>query len=179
MKTGPVIMLIVGAVLSLLGFSLAIAGATAAVVNAQGDQDFGVSSAEGSGSQEIDWDLTGGSWAVGVMNADASPGVSTALQVGVRIGFLGPLAVALLLLGLLILLVGLVLTVLGAGGLGRGTRQPAHSSTSGCCAGAGGFRSTPTRHRPAPSVQPGIVGRRPGRRRHPGGRNRAGVTVGR
>ncbi|HSP75439.1 MAG TPA: DUF4389 domain-containing protein [Cryobacterium sp.] len=219
MKPGSVIMLIFGTILSLLGFSLALAGATAAVVNAQGDdgyltsparsfsvqsyaltsprmgsidlqdvpadigslrlravsasaadvfigvapqadvdrylagvnhtelrslsaspfravyrdipgsgtpeapgdQDFWVSSAEGPGTQEIDWDLTSGNWAVVVMNADASPAVSVALQAGVRLGFLGPLAVGLLLLGLFILLIGVVLTVLGAIGLGRGT----------------------------------------------------------
>ena len=219
MKPGSLIMLIFGTILSLLGFSLALAGATAAVVNAQGDdgyltsptrsfsvqsyaltsprmgpidlqgvpadfgslrlravstsaadvfigvapqadvdrylagvnhtelrnpsvsssravyrdipgsgvpeapgdQDFWVSAAEGPGTQEIDWDLTSGKWAVVVMNADASPGVSVALQAGVRLGFLGPLAVGLLLFGLLILLIGVVLTVLGAIGLGRGT----------------------------------------------------------
>ncbi|TFC63675.1 DUF4389 domain-containing protein [Cryobacterium sp. TMT2-15-1] len=219
MKPGSVIMLIFGAVLSLLGFSLALAGATTAVVSAQGEdgyltsparsfsvqsfaltsprigsielqdvpanigslrlravststadvfigvapqadvdrylvgvnatelrdlninpfqavyhdtpgsrapeapgaQDFWVSSAEGPGTQEIDWDLTSGSWAVVVMNEDASPGVSVALQAGIRLGFLAPLAVGLLLVGLLILLIGLVLTVFGAIGLGRGT----------------------------------------------------------
>ena len=225
MKPGSVIMLIFGAVLSLLGFSLAFAGATAAVVNAQdedgyltspagsfsvqsyaltsprmgsidlqdgpadigslrlratstsgadvfigvapqadvdryltgvnhtelrnvdvnpfravyrdvpgssapeapGDQGFWVSSAEGSGTQEIDWDLASGSWAVVVMNADASPGVSVDLQAGVRLGLLGPLAVGLLLVGLFLLLIGLVLTALGATGLGRGNPPAAGS----------------------------------------------------
>lgn len=225
MKPGSVIMLIFGAVLSLLGFSLAFAGATAAVVDAQdedgyltspvgsfsvpsyaltsprmgsidledgpaeigslrlraastsgadifigvapqadvdrylagvnhtelrnvdvspfravyrdvpgsstpeapGDQDFWASSAEGSGSQEVDWDLASGSWAVVVMNADASPGVSVDLQAGVRLGLLGPLAVGLLLVGLFLLLIGLVLTVLGAIGLGRGNPPTAGS----------------------------------------------------
>jgi len=219
MKPGSVIMLIFGAILSLLGFSLALAGAMTAVVNAQGEdgyitsparsfsvqsfaltsprigsielkdvpadigtlrlralststadvfigvasqadvdrylagvnstelrdlninpfravyrdipgsrapeapgaQDFWVSSAEGPGTQEIDWDLTSGSWAVVVMNEDASSGVSVALQAGIRLGFLAPLAVGLLLVGLFILLIGLVLTVFGAIGLGRGT----------------------------------------------------------
>ena len=225
MKPGFVIMLIFGAILSLLGFSLAIAGATTAVVNAQGEdgyltsparsfsvqsyaltsprmgpielqdvpaeigtlrlravstsaadvfigvapqadvdrylagvnhtelrnlnvspfravyrdipgssapeapgaQDFWVSSAEGPGTQQIDWDLTSGRWSVVVMNADASPGVAVALQAGLRFGFLGPLALGLLLVGLLILLIGLVLTVFGAVGLGRGT-PPATAS---------------------------------------------------
>jgi hypothetical protein len=228
MKPGFVIMLIFGAILSLLGFSLAIAGATAAVVNAQGedgfltsptrsfsvqsyaltsprmgsielqdvpadigslrlravspsaadvfigvapqadvdrylagvnhtelrnlnvspfravyrdipgssapeapgDQDFWVSSAEGPGTQQIDWDLANGSWAVVVMNADASPGVSVALQAGIRLGFLTPLAVGLMLVGLFILLIGLVLTVFGAIGLGRGTPPAAGPGTA-------------------------------------------------
>ena len=56
---------------------------------APGDQDFWASSAEGPGTQEIDWDLTSGSWAIVVMNADASPGVSALLQAGIRFGFLG------------------------------------------------------------------------------------------
>ena len=243
MKPGFVIMLIFGAILSMLGFSLAIAGATAAVVNAQdddgyltsparsfsvqtyaltsprmgsielqdvpaeiggvrlraastsaadvfigiapqadvdrylagvnhtelrnldispfravyrdipgsgtpeapGDQDFWASSAEGSGTQQIDWDLTSGRWAVVVMNADASPGVSVALQAGVRFAFLGPLAVGLLLVGLLILLTGLMLTVFGAIGLGRGT-PPAPGAAPGTPVGASapGAAAVPT-----------------------------------
>ena len=85
-----------------------------------GEQTFWVAAAQGPGTQEIDWDLTSGSWSVVVMNADASPGVSVALQAGVRLGFLGPLAVGLLLIGLVLLLIGLLLTVFGAIGLGRG-----------------------------------------------------------
>ncbi|TFD31166.1 DUF4389 domain-containing protein [Cryobacterium cryoconiti] len=93
-----------------------------------GEQTFWATAAQGPGTQEIDWDLAGGSWSVVVMNADASPGVTVALQAGVRFGFLGPLAVGLLLIGLVLLLLGLLLTVFGAIGLGRGGPPSARSA---------------------------------------------------
>ncbi|TFC94070.1 MULTISPECIES: hypothetical protein [Cryobacterium] len=61
-----------------------------------GEQTFWVAAAQGPGTQEIEWDLTSGSWSIVMSNADASPGVSVALQAGVRLGLLGPLAVGLL-----------------------------------------------------------------------------------
>lgn len=84
-----------------------------------GEQDFWAVSAAGTGQQQIRWDLQSGDWTVVVMNADGSRPVSADLAAGVRLGFLGPLTVGLLITGLILLLIGLPLLVLGAAGLGR------------------------------------------------------------
>jgi hypothetical protein len=93
------------------------------------DQNFWVASAAGPGSQEITWQVQPGSWAVVVMNADASRSVDVDLQAGVRSGLLAPAAAALLLIGVVVLLIGLALVILGVIGLGRG--GPAPSSRTG------------------------------------------------
>jgi hypothetical protein len=93
------------------------------------DQDFWVESADGPGSQAVTWRVQPGSWAVVVMNADASASVDVDVRAGVRSGVLAPLATTLLIVGIITLIVGLVLVVLGVIGLGRG--GPAPSSRTG------------------------------------------------
>ena len=87
-------------------------------------QNFWVESASGTGSQEVTWSVQPGSWAVVVMNADASRPVAVSLQAGVRSGLLAPIAVTLLLIGILTLIVGLVLVILGVIYLGRNGPAP-------------------------------------------------------
>ncbi|WP_262106965.1 DUF4389 domain-containing protein [Arthrobacter sp. Marseille-P9274] len=84
-----------------------------------GEQDFWAVSASGTGRQQIHWDLQSGDWTVVVMNADGSRPVSADLAAGVRLGFLGPLTIGLLITGLVLLVIGLPLLILGAAGLGR------------------------------------------------------------
>jgi hypothetical protein len=113
---------------------------------APGDQAWWTVSAEGPGTQEITWDITAGRWAVVVMNADARPGVSASLQAGVHLGFLGPLAIGLLVLGAMLLVIGVLLTVFGAIGLGRnGTPPPGTGATgaAGAAASAAGLPPGP------------------------------------
>ena len=57
-------------------------------------QTFWTASATGAGQQELTWRVTGGQWAVVIMNADGSAGVDVAATIGVRAGFLLPLALA-------------------------------------------------------------------------------------
>ena len=52
------------------------------------DQRFWVASASGAGIQSATWDVEDGRWAVVVMNADASDGVSVDVAVGARTGLL-------------------------------------------------------------------------------------------
>jgi hypothetical protein len=66
---------------------------------------------EGTGTQTLAWSVTSGEWAVVVMNADASPGVTVAADAGALTGVLGPLAIGLLLLGLALLGAGAALIV--------------------------------------------------------------------
>ena len=87
-------------------------------------QTWWTESVSGSGEQQLEWDIQTGNWAVVVMNADASPGVDVSLQAGARSDLLGPLAVGLLIGGGLLLLIGIMLVVAGAIGLGRSRTPP-------------------------------------------------------
>ena len=55
-------------------------------------QDFWSASVSGPGEQELTWDLAAGSWAIVIMNADASLGVDTQVQVGFRSDLIRPAA---------------------------------------------------------------------------------------
>jgi hypothetical protein len=68
-----------------------------------GTQDFWTAAAEGAGTQTLDWAARSGSWAVVVMNADASPDVDVAATAAVETGILLPVGLALLLGGLVLL----------------------------------------------------------------------------
>ena len=77
-----------------------------------GDQDFWVASTSGSGP--LEWDVLDGDWTAVLMNADASAGVQADLRLGARLDFLFPIAVGLLVAGVVLLLIGVVLVILGA-----------------------------------------------------------------
>ncbi len=89
--------------------------------NRPGQSDIWVASAQGPGRQTLEWDLESGRWAVVVMNADASQGVSVNASAGVKASWVLPLGVVLLVVGGLMLVVGAVLVVLGVVMLARGT----------------------------------------------------------
>lgn len=88
------------------------------------DQGFWAASASGTGEQQLEWDLRSGSWAVVIMNADASAPVVVDMKAGARSNLLWPVFVGLLVGGILFLLIGVPLIVLGAAGLGRGRGGP-------------------------------------------------------
>ena len=67
-----------------------------------GDQQFWVASSAGTGSQQVTWDIERGSWTVAVMNTDGSPGIAISAEAGVRLGFLLPLAIGLLVGGIVL-----------------------------------------------------------------------------
>ena len=89
------------------------------------DQTFWVAAAAGSGERNLDWKLAAGDWSVVVMNADASPGISTDLQAGFRSELFGPIAAGLLAAGVILLVLGVPLLIFGAHGLGRHAAPPA------------------------------------------------------
>ncbi|WP_427135563.1 DUF4389 domain-containing protein [Pseudarthrobacter sp. S9] len=95
-----------------------VAGTKAPARPAQ--QGFWAASATGPGEQELKWDLRSGTWAVVIMNADASSPVAVDLQAGARSDLLWPIFIGLLIGGIVLLVVGVPLIVLGAAGLGRG-----------------------------------------------------------
>ncbi len=84
-----------------------------------GDEDFWAASAEGSGDQTLEWELESGQWAVVVMNADGSAGVSLDAAVGVKADWLLPVGIGLLVAAAFLAILGTVLLVIGATGLTR------------------------------------------------------------
>lgn len=92
-----------------------------------GDLDIWVSSASGSGPQEVRWTLTPGEWGIVVMNPDGARGIGVEMSVGARSDLIAPAATALLVLGGILLVAGLTGIVAGAVLLGvgqRGLRSP-------------------------------------------------------
>ncbi|VXC21959.1 conserved membrane hypothetical protein [Arthrobacter sp. 9AX] len=88
------------------------------------EQTFWNTSVSGTGEQELTWDLATGSWAIVVMNADASPGVDADVQAGFRSDLIWPAATGLLIGGAIGLAIGVPLLVSGAVGLGRHAEPP-------------------------------------------------------
>lgn len=83
-----------------------------------GDQTFWVASSEGVGTQELLWEATDGLWAVVVMNADGEPGISADTDVGVKAGFVLPLAITLAAVGAVLTAAAVGVIVAAARGAG-------------------------------------------------------------
>lgn len=115
-----------------------------AVPAAPGTQTFWSTSAQGTGTQQIEWDLRTGRWAMVVMNADGGTPVSVDLQAGVRSDLLWPVFIGLLISGIALLVVGVPLIVAGAAGLGR-HGPPPHGPAAGPAAvpAAAPYAATP------------------------------------
>jgi hypothetical protein len=130
-----------------------VAGAGAApgaAIDPPTDQGIWTTSASGPGTQVVRWPVDNRSRTVVVMNADGTAGVRVDPAVGVRVGFLTPLGITLLLAGLVLLAVALVLIVVVALVGNRRDRARAPSVTgrgSGPPPGPGG---PPTGYAPVP-----------------------------
>lgn len=125
-----------------------------AVPAAPGAQSFWSTSAQGTGTQQIEWDLRSGRWAVVVMNADGAAPVSVDLQAGVRSDLLWPVFIGLLIGGIALLAVGVPLIVAGAAGLGRHGPPPHYPAAAP--AGPGPLPVGPDAHAPY-STTPGAA----------------------
>jgi len=125
-----------------------------------GSQDFWQISIAGTGTQQLIWDsgdgMTADTWTVVIMNEDASPGVDVVANAGIRSDLFAPLAVALIISGLIGLLVGITLIVVAATSLGR--RQPEAAPDAAPDAAADAATST-TDDRVAASYPALLVGR--------------------
>lgn len=74
---------------------------------APGTADFWVASVSGSGEQTLDWTIESGEWALVIMNADGSPGVSADVRFGVAtLSALAPIGLASLVVGFVSLIGG-------------------------------------------------------------------------
>jgi hypothetical protein len=92
-----------------------------ATASKPGGQPIWVASVEGTGTQSLQWDLERGRWAVVVMNADASPGVSVNASAGATAPWITGVGVGLLVGGAFFVMVGAVMLVVGIVALARGT----------------------------------------------------------
>jgi hypothetical protein len=79
-----------------------------------GEQHFWRASASGTGKQEFDWKIEDGSYRFVLMNADASKGVDVQASAAVKIPFVGPISVALIVAGVIGLIGGVAIVVLAA-----------------------------------------------------------------
>jgi len=94
---------------------------------APGGQRFWSASTQGSGDQDLTWDVEDGDWSVVVMNADGSPGVAADVSAGVRITWLAAAGWSLGGGGLLLLTAAGGLTFLAL----RRPRQAGQSNGAG------------------------------------------------
>lgn len=86
-------------------------------VEAPIDQSFWTVASSGPGTQELTWEATTGRWAAVVMNADGSPGIAADVNVGVKSGFVLPLALLLIGAGAALAAGAVALIIVGASGL--------------------------------------------------------------
>ncbi len=95
------------------------------------DQDIWTASADGPGTRELTWEAQSGRWSVVVMNADGTPGVAADVNVGVKAGFVLPLALIMLAVGAVFTAAAVALIVAGAAGASEPGESPTppHPST--------------------------------------------------
>jgi hypothetical protein len=84
-----------------------------------GAQGFWAARAQGSGVTQLQWDVTGGRWELVVMNASGARPVAADVRLGVKIDALVPVAVGLLVGGLVLLAGGLTMFIFGTRARGR------------------------------------------------------------
>jgi hypothetical protein len=77
-----------------------------------GQQDFWAAQSQGSGMQTLTWTPSAGNWALVVMNADGSAGVSVDARLGATVPALTGLAWGVLGVGLVLLAIGVLVIVL-------------------------------------------------------------------
>jgi hypothetical protein len=82
-------------------------------------------SVSGAGTQTLDWRPKQGDWAVVVMNADGSAGVSTQSTFGAKVSFLAEVGLALLVGGLVLLVSSVLFVYFALRGRGTTPTAPA------------------------------------------------------
>jgi hypothetical protein len=90
-----------------------------------GDETFWAERVSGGGEQVLDWELEAGSYRFVMMNADGSPGLSVDAKFSLKIPYVGPIMIGLLVAGGITLLIGVVMIVLAVRSMGRSGAPPA------------------------------------------------------
>jgi len=93
-------------------------------------QTFWVASDTGTGPRTLDWDVADGNWSVVVMNADGSQGVDTNASIGGKLPIVLPIAIAALVLGGVLLMIGIAVIVLTVATRGK-IRPPVQTAPPG------------------------------------------------
>lgn len=88
---------------------------------APGDAKFWAASVEGPGAQRLEWRPQSGNWAVVIMNADGSAGVSVQTSLGASSPWVFRVGLILVVAGAVGMLIGVTLLVAGILGLTRGS----------------------------------------------------------
>ena len=110
-------------------YTLTRRGGDGTLAGPPGEEGFWTARTSGDGVQELTWDLQPGTYTVVIMNTDGKAGVEVEAVAGGRLGLLTPLTVGLLVGGLLLIAVGALLIVQGAGS-GTTGRPPMESGQS-------------------------------------------------
>ena len=85
-----------------------------------GEQEFWVAHRQGSGTQTVTWNPTGGDWTAVIMNADAQRAVAVTAAGGIDAGVLTPIGWGLIVTGLIGLAVATAMILVATGGAHRG-----------------------------------------------------------
>lgn len=83
------------------------------------EQDFWAASTSGRGIQSLDWEVESGRWTAVVMNATGAPGLAVEASAGIKLDWLLPLGIGLLVVAALFGTTGSVALVVGAVRLGH------------------------------------------------------------
>ena len=81
--------------------------------------------AQATGGEALTWEVESGDWTAVVMNADGSSGIDVVARAGIKLDWLLPVAIVVLVFGYLLLAGGVVLAVFGARGPRSTTPPPA------------------------------------------------------
>ena len=76
-----------------------------------GDQTFWVAELTTADSTTLTWDVEGGDWTVVVMNVDGTSGIDADARVGIKLDWLLPVAIGLIVVGVVLLTGGTLLAV--------------------------------------------------------------------
>jgi Domain of unknown function (DUF4389) len=92
------------------------------------DQPFWVAEVTTDQAGELTWEVESGDWSVVLMNVDASRGVDLDARLGIKVDWLLPVLIGLMIAGVILLAGGATLVIVGSRGLAR-RPEPAPAPT--------------------------------------------------
>ena len=122
------------------------------------EQEFWVAQVTAEQPDDLTWEVESGDWTVVVMNADGSRGVDADARLGIKVDWLLPALIGLLVAGVILLAGGATLVIVGGRGLAR-PAQPVTGPTPAEWPAPGAVLAAPTAYadavvRPAPAAYP-------------------------